>query len=156
MLATPHQSDPTGSALTDEQRVFTHIKQSLRVMIEWQAPVVSQVRKRSSVRFALQSFCRHLERLMSFEEQGGYLPGVAASRPNWENRREQLRAEHSRLREQIQQLEPTLGDEHVWMSESFDTTCQAIRALLDEVDQHDREEIALIQDTLLWDEGGEG
>lgn len=151
-----NEADFVGAGLTAEQRVFTHIKQALRVMVEWRAPSVSQGRKRSSVRFALRSFCRHLERLMEFEEKGGYLPNVVDQRPNWEHRVGQLRAEHSDLRQRIDRLAPQIDDEGVWQSERFDSACAAIRELLDTVDRHDRDEIALLQETLLWDEGGEG
>lgn len=144
------------SGLTAEQQIFSHIKQALRVTVEWRAPTVSQDRKRSSVRFALRSFCRHLERLMAFEEEGGYLPTVAIQQPNWESRVGHLREEHQQLREQISQLVPQIDDEGVWQSDRFDTACTAISHLLDQVDAHDREEIALLQETLLWDEGGEG
>jgi hypothetical protein len=34
--------------------------------------------------------------------------------------------------------------------------CEEIRSLLEEVDRHDEEEVNLLQDTLLSDEGGEG
>lgn len=151
-----HLQNASCQTLTAEQQLFTHIKQALRVMVEWRAPSISQSRKRSSVRFALRSFCRHLERLMSFEEEGGYLPSVAATRPNWENRVDLLREEHRHLREQINRLTPQLDDEGLWQSERFESACLAIRELLDEVDRHDRDEIALLQDTLLCDEGGEG
>ncbi|QDT68424.1 hypothetical protein MalM25_13460 [Planctomycetes bacterium MalM25] len=144
------------AGLTAEQRVFAHIKEALRVMVEWRAPTVSQGRKRSSVRFALRSFCRHLERLMEFEEEGGYLPNVVDQRPNWEIRVGRLRAEHSDLRQRIDRLAPQIDDEGVWETERFESACAAIRELLDQVDQHDRDEIALLQETLLWDEGGEG
>lgn len=142
--------------LTTEQRVFEHVKQALRVMVEWRAPAVSQSRKRSSVRFALRSFCRHLEMLMAFEEEGGYLPNVGAMRPNWERRAAQLREEHTQLRQRIDRLAPQIDDESVWDSERFEAACAAIRELLDDVDRHDRDEIALLQEALLWDEGGEG
>ncbi|MEO0530637.1 MAG: hemerythrin domain-containing protein [Planctomycetota bacterium] len=151
-----NQSAPAVSGLNAEQQVFSHIKQALRVMVEWRAPSVSQGRKRTSVRFALRSFCRHLERLMEFEEEGGYLPSVAMQQPNWEHRVGTLKEEHQQLREQINRLAPQLDDEGVWQSERFDTACAAIRRLLDAVDAHDRDEIALLQETLLWDEGGEG
>lgn len=142
--------------LTTEQQIFSHIKQALRVMVDWRAPAVSQGRKRTSVRFALRSFCRHLERLMSFEEQGGYLPNVTSSRPNWEHRVDLLRAEHQRLRDHINRLTPQIDDEGVWQTERFESACRAIRELLDEVDRHDRDEIALLQETHVMDEGGEG
>lgn len=140
--------------LSAEQRLFSHVKQALRVMVEWRAPAVSQRRKRTSVRFALRSFCRHLERLMAFEEQGGYLPGVAAERPNWRGRVDQLAQEHAGLRDRIQRLGPVIDDPSVWESDQFDGACLEIRELLDEVDRHDRDEIALLQESFTVDEGG--
>jgi hypothetical protein len=142
--------------LSSEQQIFSHIKQALRVMVEWRAPTVSQGRKRSSVRFALRSFCRHLERLMNFEEEGGYLPTVTTARPNWEHRVDLLRAEHQKLREHIHRLSPQIDDEGVWQSERFESACWAIRELLAEVDRHDHDEITLLQETHTLDEGGEG
>lgn len=142
--------------LPAEQRLFDHVKQALRVMVEWRAPAVSLERKQSGVRFALRSFCRHLERLMEFEERGGYLDAISDSRPNWQTRVVRLRAEHAQLRERIGRLTPQLDDTAAWRAERFDDACETIRELLDDVDQHDREEIALIQETLLFDEGGEG
>lgn len=147
-------ADAFQAGLSTEQRVFSHIKQALRVMVDWRAPSISQGRKRSSVRFALRSFCRHLERLMEFEEKGGYLPSVVEQRPNWEHRVGQLRQEHRELRQRIDRLAPQLEDESVWQSERFDSACVAIRELLDQVERHDRDEITLLQETHLLDEGG--
>lgn len=142
--------------LNSEQRLLQHIKKALRVMVEWRAPAISQSRKRSSVRFALRSFCRHLERVMAFEESGGYLPSVDSTKPNWQSRLQKLRAEHRELREQIDRLSPQIDDASLWQSARFDQVCAEIRELLDQVDRHDRDEIALLQESLLVDEGGEG
>ncbi|MGL4514529.1 MAG: hemerythrin domain-containing protein [Lacipirellulaceae bacterium] len=139
-----------------EQQILEHIKGALRVMVEWRAPSASRDRKQSSVRFALDSFCRHLERLMVFEERGGYLANIAEARPQWQWRLSRLRAEHARIRERVNRLAPSVADPTVWSDDRFEESCHAIRELLDEVDEHGREEIALLQDTLLYDEGGEG
>jgi hypothetical protein len=40
--------------------------------------------------------------------------------------------------------------------DQFEYVCSRIVELLDRVDQHDLEEIELLQETLLCDEGGEG
>ena len=139
-----------------EQQVLEHLKSALRVMVDWRAPAVSLSRKRSSVRFALRSFCRHLERLMKFEETGGYLTEIAEKRPCWQTRVRRLRSEHSSLRAQMDRLAPQLENADELRADKFESACVAIRALLDEVERHGHEEIALLQDTLLCDEGGEG
>jgi hypothetical protein len=139
-----------------EHQVFEHIKGALRVMVEWRAPSVSVRRKQSSVRFALDSFCRHLERLMEFEERGGYLANIAESRPHWQVRLTRLRAEHDEIRERVKRLAPRVDEASLWTDAHFEQSCVAIRELLDDVDRHDDEEVALLQDTLLYEEGGEG
>ncbi len=146
----------TAIAPNTEQRVLEHLKNALRVMVDWRAPAVSLTRKRSSVRFALQSFCRHLERLMKFEETDGYLTGLTEKRPCWQSRVQKLRAEHARLRDQMDRLTPQLEDAEEWQVEKFESACLGIRALLDEVERHSHDEIALLQDVMLCDEGGEG
>ena len=50
--------------------------------LDWDAPVVSMPRKLSSLQFTMKSFRRHLERVMSIEEEGGYLEEVADAKPN--------------------------------------------------------------------------
>ena len=139
-----------------EQQILEHVKGALRVMVEWQAPEVSMDRKRESVRNALTSFCRHLERLMDYEEQDGYMSGVSDAKPNWHVRVMQLHDEHQALRSHIEKLAPQTRDILALDNERFEATCGEISQLLDEVDRHDRDEIALLQDTLLCDEGGEG
>lgn len=139
-----------------EQQAIGRLKQALRTVVDWQAPSVSQDRKQSSVRFVLRAFCRHLERLMHFEETGGFFASVSEARPCWESRVAKLRAEHDRLRERIGRLAPQLDDGDAWRAERFETVCLAIRQLLDEVERHDHDEVALLQDTLLCDVGGEG
>ena len=165
MLGYTVNHDPTASRNSGngvsivpntEQRVLEHLKSALRVMVDWRAPAVSLSRKRSSVRFALQSFCRHLERLMKYEESDNYLTDVAEKRPCWQTRVQKLREEHASLRAQMDRLTPQLEDAEEWQMDQFESACLGIRALLDEVERHSHDEIALLQDIMLCDEGGEG
>lgn len=139
-----------------DQQVLEHMKNALRVVVEWQAPAVSLDRKRASVRATLEGFCQHLERLMEFEEQGGYLSVVADTRPNWHERVNQLREDHQELRQRIEHIVPQFAETISWDVETFGQTCSEISELLDRVDHHDRNEIALLQETMLNEEGGEG
>src|SRR3990170_1471659 len=84
-----------------EHQVLNHVKQALRVTLEWDAPVVSLPRKLSSLQFTIKSFRRHLERVMSIEEEGGYLDDVAAAKPNLQPRIESLSRDHARFRARI-------------------------------------------------------
>ncbi len=144
-----------------EHQILDHVKQALRVTLGWQVPAVGLSRKLSSVQFTLKSFQRHLERLMNIEEQDGYMVLVAETKPHLSIRIEQLEHEHDLFREQIGHLLPeveSLNAESLNRGESdaFESKCEEIYALLENIDRHDSEEIELLQETLLYDEGGEG
>lgn len=139
-----------------DQQIFEHMKDALRVVVEWRAPAVSLDRKRASVRETLKNFCQHLERLMEFEEEDGYLATVADMRPNWCDRVSRLLEDHQDLRLRIGRLVPQVSNTISWDDDSFDCACSEINELLDRVDRHDRNEIALLQEAMLNDVGGEG
>jgi hypothetical protein len=139
-----------------EHTVLEHIKRALRVTLDWRAPEVSIPRKLSSVQFTLQSFYRHLERVMSIEEEGGYLIEIADTRPNLQSRIEALARDHIRFRARIRELVPQLSELNDWQESRFVEICDEIRTLLQDVDEHDALEIDLLQESLLVDEGGEG
>jgi hypothetical protein len=139
-----------------EHTILDHIKQALRVTLDWQAPVVSMPRKLSSIQFTMKSFRRHLERVMSIEEEGGYLDEVAEARPSMQSRIECLARDHNRFRARIRELVPELDELNDWEEARFVEICDEIRTLLHEVDWHDALEIDLLQESLLLDDGGEG
>jgi hypothetical protein len=139
-----------------EHKVLGHIKQALLVTLDWNAPVVSLPRKLSSLQFTMKSFRRHFERVMSIEEEGGYLDEFADAKPNLQSRIDRLHADHKRFRARIRQLVVELDRLTEWEEEAFGSLCLEIRQLLCDVDRHNAEEIELLQESLLMDEGGEG
>ena len=139
-----------------EHQILHHIKQALRVTLEWQAPAVSMPRKLSSLQFTIKSFQRHLERVMCLEEEGGYMAEVLDSRPHFQPRIDQLASDHARFRARLQELIPELNDISEWEEPRFDEVCRDLRTLLNEVDRHDEQEIELLQESMLFDDGGEG
>ena len=139
-----------------EHQVLHHIKQAIRVTLDWQAPVVSMPRKLSSLQFTIKSFKRHLERVMSLEEAGGYMADVLEARPYLEERTAGLAKDHAGFRARLQNLMPELDNIHEWDEPRFDQVCDDLRALLDDVDVHDAREIELLQEAILCDNGGEG
>ncbi len=54
-----------------EHQALTHIKEALRITLRWDIPSIGVPRKLSSVSFMLDSFQRHLDRLMKLEEEEG-------------------------------------------------------------------------------------
>jgi Hemerythrin HHE cation binding domain len=143
----------TASTACMEHQILEHIKQALRVTINWQAPAVSMPRKLSSLQFTFKSFQRHLERVISIEEEGGYMVDV---KPHFQDRSDQLARDHARFRQGLRNLLPELNDVTEWEEPRFEKVCNELRALLDDVDQHDLREVELLQESLLMDDGGEG
>ena len=145
-----------GNAAWMEHQILDHVKQALRVTLNWQVPAVGMSRKLSSVRFTLKSFLRHLERLMDLEEQDGYMMVVAELKPNMQHRIDRLEHDHVEFRHWSEQLQHKLEEIKESQFEQFIQACRQIEELLSSVDLHDKEEIRLLQETLLCDEGGEG
>ena len=145
-----------GNAAWMEQQVLGHIQQALQVTLDWRTPSVGLPRKLSSVRFTLKSFVRHLERIMEMEEQDGYMVVVAERKPNMQPCIERLEKDHANFRQQIDQLTAEMEDLTEFQHDEFEEACGKIAKLLAAVDRHTADEIDLLQETLLCDEGGEG
>jgi hypothetical protein len=100
-------NSPVNAACMEHQ-ILDHVKQALRVTLDWKVPTVGVARKLSSVQFTLKSFQRHLERLMNLEEQDGYMALVAEIKPNMCYRVDRLAQDHDRFRESFFRLLPEL------------------------------------------------
>jgi hypothetical protein len=139
-----------------EHEILNHVKQALRVTLGWKVPREGISRKLSSVQFTLKSFQRHLERLMNIEEQDGYMTFVEEVKPNMHFRVDQLERDHHRFRRTLDTLLPKVDSLTEYDKEGIENTCGEIYDLLECVDQHDKQEIELLQDSMWFDEGGEG
>ena len=139
-----------------EHQILDHVKQALRITIDWKAPSISLPRKMSSVQFTMKSFTRHLRRMMDLEERDGYMTVVVEEKPNLDTRIKKLQREHREFRERLDEMAPEIAALTAIPEDQFEFVCSQIAELLDRVDQHDVEEIELLQDTLMHDEGGEG
>jgi hypothetical protein len=67
-----------------------------------------------------------------------------------------LEHDHSRFRRVMDNLLPKVDSLSEYDEDEIQTVCEEIYALLERVDHHDKEEIALLQDSMWLDEGGEG
>ena len=86
----PTLRDSAASTACMEHQIFEHIKQALLVTLNWHAPSVSMPRKLSSLQFTIKSFQRHFDRVVSIEDEGGYMADVVDCKPYMEERIEQL------------------------------------------------------------------
>lgn len=152
----PTLRDSAVSTACMEHQVFEHIKQALLVTLNWQAPSVSMPRKLSSLQFTIKSFQRHFERVLSIEDEGGYMRDVLESKPYMEERIEQLARDHARFRQRLRELMPQLNDIKEWEEPRFEAVCEDLRSLIAAIDRHNEQEVELLQESMLVDDGGEG
>ena len=132
-----------------EHQILEHVKDALRLTLEMKISSASLARKLSSVRFMAQSFERHLDRLLDLEEDGGYMEMVRERRPQLTDEAARLRHEHAELREllaSIQQGLEGLADDD---EERFHGVCHKLHDLLDRLDEHDAQEINLLEQVLI-------
>jgi hemerythrin-like domain-containing protein len=152
----PTLRESTGSTACMEHQIFEHIKQALLVTLNWQAPSVSMPRKLSSMQFTIKSFQRHFDRVISIEEEGGYMADVVDAKPYMQERIDLLQRDHSRFRDRLRKLMPELNDIKEWEEPRFYQVCDDLRTLINDVDRHNQREVELLQESMLVDDGGEG
>ena len=152
----PTLRDSSASTACMEHQVFEHIKQALLVTLNWQAPSISMPRKLSSLQFTIKSFQRHFDRVISIEDEGGYMIDVLECKPYMEERIEQLARDHVRFRERLRKLIPELNDIKEWDEPRFEQVCEDLRSLIAAIDRHNEQEVELLQESMLVDDGGEG
>ena len=139
-----------------EHRALGHIKEALCLAVDWQVGLPGLPRKLATVRFMAQSFRRHIERLMSLEEKGGYMEVVGQLKPNLVDQSRRLRAEHDVFRATLARLLPRLERAGETDASEIGSICDDLHSLLHRVDIHDARETARLQDVVMQDEGGEG
>jgi hypothetical protein len=149
-------NDSIASTACMEHQILEHVKQALLVTLNWQAPAVSMPRKLSSLQFTMKSFQRHLQRVFSVEEEGGFMADVLDSKPYYQERISRLAGDHARFRDRLRKLIPQLSDINEWEEPRFHEVCDDLRQLLSDIDRHNFQENELLQESMVVDDGGEG
>ena len=139
-----------------EHQILQHVKDALRITLSWDTDAVGLARKVSSVQFTMQSLRRHLDRVMSLEEEDGYMSSVRELKPNLYDRAANLRLEHQEFRRTLECLMPALEKVNPRDNERFAEVCCDLTTFLTRIDRHDKLETALLQASFYDDIGGEG
>ena len=113
-------------------------------------------RKLSSLQFTIKSFQRHFDRVVSIEDEGGYMKDVLDYKPYMEERIGQLARDHVRFRERLRKLITQLSEIKEWDEPRFEEVCEDLRSLIEAIDRHNEQEVELLQESMLVDDGGEG
>ncbi len=139
-----------------ERKLVQHVKNALRITIDWDSNTVGVPRKLSSVTFSTLSLERHFQRLMKMEDDAGFMVVVAQEKPNLSDRASHLRNQHSELGCRISSILPIIKSVPENDINRLDAVCSVLRTLLNDIEQQEQQEIELLQQALAEDEGGEG
>ncbi len=148
--------DTVGHQCLLEHQILEHITAALRLSLEWKVTAVGYSKKLSTVRFTAQSFQRHLERLLTLEEGGGYMSFVRERQTGLFERALALRHEHDEFRANLTRILADLDQLPEDNGACLDELCYELEHLLIRLEMHHHNEIDLVQETLVCDVGGEG
>jgi uncharacterized coiled-coil protein SlyX len=137
-----------------EQETLKHITGALKAAIEQGEREPSA--RLSRLRFIARVFQRHLDRLMSLEEQDGYLEDVVEASPHLSEEVAALRIEQDHLQDLLHRIVNRLERVSPTQQARVAVVSEEISALLERLEQHEHKEVELIQEAFLRDEGGEG
>lgn len=136
-----------------EHSMLNHITGTLRAIMAWEPVGPHGSRKLSSLTFVAQSLERHLTRLMSLEEQDGYMAAALKTAPQLAPQIESLRSEHDGFRTTVHQVVGSLEGLKAGDQASLHAACETLSDLLTRVDSHSHRETALMQEAMLRDVG---
>jgi hypothetical protein len=139
-----------------EHEMLKHITDGLRRAIGWQTDGEDLVRKLSTIRFIAQSLQRHLDHLLALEEYDGYMDAVFKLSPHLRRNVHALRQEHDEFRKATEHVVHGLENVTPTEADMFHSVCGELLALLEQLDNHTRNEVALLQEAFERDGGGEG
>jgi hemerythrin-like domain-containing protein len=141
-----HRSATEQQALFEHQ-LLAHIAEALRTTIDWALHTQDCSSRLPSLRFIASSFHRHLEHILDLEEREGYLPAIGSRRhADLRGPIDALRREHDdfrrRLRSAVDRLEAVSASDYLTVGE----VCTSMLTLLDEINEHNRREMLLIEE----------
>jgi hemerythrin-like domain-containing protein len=139
-----------------ENELLEHLLDGLRTTLSLEVRSPDVPRQLSTVRFLAQCLQRHLDRLMALEECDGYMDVVTAAVPQMGKAVDALRHEHEAFRLGTSQLVHRLERVSASDAAGFATICQELRSLLQRLDAHGEKEVALVQEAMDREGGGEG
>jgi len=139
-----------------ELAILLGVEQSLRIALQWMTRERGNSHKLSTLRFAARSFERHLTRTRVLADHGGYMHSITHANPHLaseveglRDRRQELQANFERIVLRLEYVSPDDAD-------AFGRVCAELECYLERLETHSREELNLLQHSMVQEEGGEG
>ena len=140
-----------------EREILTHVRQAVRLAVRAPFDLETSAEWHERLCFLLDSFGRHMRRLFTIEEEGGYLDFVVDSqRPNLAQTADRLLAEHRELVEIHHEVLKDAKTISVSNLANLHELRQRVIGFLGRLARHFRDEKNLCFDALMVDIGGEG
>jgi len=139
-----------------EMGMFKMLMEGLRTTLAWKVQGNDFSRKLSTVRFMVQSFQRHQERLFALEEYDGYMSLVEQNAPQLSRTVDALKQQHEKFRIGARRISHALERIASTDAARFACLCDDMLELLDGLEQHNKKEAELFQEAMERDSGGEG
>ena len=150
------EADDIAKQFQVEIALLENIEKAIRFTLDWDSGNHETVRKLSTLRFATQTFERHLARVRALSEHGGYMHLITDKKPRLANEVMELKRARDGLQEQFECLIVAL--EHV---SSGDLTRLGkiytdYRSFLEALDMHGQNERELFHRACFEELGGQG
>jgi hypothetical protein len=139
-----------------ELALLVNIEKAIHFTLDWNFGSHEAVRKLSTLRFATQTFERHLARVRALSEHGGYMHLITDKKPHLANEVMELKGARDGLQEQFERLIVAL--EHVSPNDParIEEVCTDYRRFLEALDLHGQNERGIFHRACFEEVGGSG
>ena len=139
-----------------EHQMLAQLMEGVRITTGWQVEGNDASRKLSTLRFVVESFQRHLDRLLTVEEHGSYMDLLVVANPRLGQATNALQAEHDLFRTEVRQIAGRLAVLSETDLAELGAVCEGLLGLVRQIEKHNKKEIDLYQEAFGQDSGGEG
>jgi hypothetical protein len=139
-----------------EKGLLQILLEGLQKTLAWKRYRTELSRKLVVLKYLIECFQTHTERLMKLEERDGYMSVVVKKCPHLSNTVNSLRRQHDEFRQEtrliVQDLQRLIPTDQNNLNKAFGRA----NGLLKEFDSHTKREADVFVESLYRDEGGEG
>lgn len=150
------EADDIAKQFQVELALLVNIERAIQFTLDWDSGNHDTVRKLSTLRFATQTFERHLARVRALSEHGGYMHLITDKKPRLANEVMELKSARDGLQEQFECLIVAL--EHVSSGNlaRLGKIYSDYRSFLEALDTHGQNERELFHRACFEELGGSG
>ncbi|GMU35423.1 MAG: hypothetical protein AMXMBFR20_32950 [Planctomycetia bacterium] len=150
------EADDIAKQFHVEIALLVNIEKAIRFTLDWDSGNHETVRKLSTLRFATQTFERHLARVRALSEHGGYMHLITDKKPRLANEVMELKSVRDELQDQFERLIVALEHLSAGNPARLEEICSDYRSFLEALDLHGQNERELFHRACFEELGGSG